>query len=82
MDSSWGVRGEEMNEGQMVSSAGLSSALQSTDHAESNKHNNLSFFFIGRSEWSEFRLVQMCCNQKTLVHVMFFASSKTVPTAD
>lgn len=45
MDSSWGVRGEEMNEGQMVSSAGLSSALQSKDHAEFNKHNNLIFFF-------------------------------------
>lgn len=51
MDSSGGVREEEMNEGQMVSSAGLCSALQRKDPAEFNKHNNLNFFFfffIGR----------------------------------
>lgn len=50
MDSSGGVRGEEMNKGQMVSSIGLFSALQWKYPAEFKRNNNFNFFFHPKTE--------------------------------
>lgn len=79
-----GVRGEETNWGQMVSSAGLCAALQSRRPAEFDEQNSASLFFSNGKIWGILVLYKSRCIHKNIwwpPHSLTLWMSVSLPSA-